>query len=190
MQPGPDPYGPPPTDPTAPPPHDPYAPLYGSAPGQPHDPYGPPPAPPYGAPPGAPYDPYGPPPAQPYGAAPGQPYGGTPGQPYGVAYQDPYGGTPIYPNAGYPFPQGQQNTLGLISMILGIASVPLVCCHLGLPLGIAAVVTGWLGKQKADQGLAGNQGQAMAGLICGAIGALLGLAWGALAIVGFSLSGP
>ncbi|WP_205801294.1 DUF4190 domain-containing protein [Micromonospora thermarum] len=167
MQPGPDPYGPRPTDPTAPPPHDPYAPPYGSAPGQPHDPYGPPPAQPYGAPPAAPY---GPPPAAPY--------------------QDPYGGTPMYPNAGYPFPQGQQNTLGLISMILGIASVPLVCCHLGLPLGVAALVTGWLGKQKADRGLAGNSGQAIAGMVCGAFGAVLGLAWGALAIVGFTLSGP
>lgn len=175
MQPGPDPYGQQPSDTTPPPPpSDPYAPPYGSGPGQPYDPYAPQP------------DPYAGPP---YPASPAQPHGAPPGQPYPTSYQDPYGGTPMYPNAGYPFPQGQQNTLGLVAMILGIASVPLVCCHLGLPLGIAAIVTGWLGKQKADQGLASNGGQALAGLVCGAIGAVLGLGWGGLALVGFASGG-
>ena len=60
-------------------------------------------------------------------------------------------------------------------MILGIASIPLACCYLGIPLGLTALITGWLGKQKADQGLAGNSGQALAGLICGAVGLLLGM---------------
>jgi hypothetical protein len=69
---------------------------------------------------------------------------------------------------------GQQpapnNTLGLVSMILGIVAIPLVCCfYLGIPVGIAAGVLGYLGKQKAEQGLATNRGQAMAGLICGAV---------------------
>ncbi len=60
------------------------------------------------------------------------------------------------------------NTLGLVSMILGIAAIPLVCCfYLGLPLGIAAVVLGFMGRQKADQGLATNRGQAQAGFFCG-----------------------
>ncbi|MFG1915608.1 DUF4190 domain-containing protein [Micromonospora sp. NPDC048898] len=159
-------------------------------PGQ--DPYGqqpnqdptapPPPAAPYGQQPtsGQPYgqqDPY---------AAPQAPYGQQPtsGQPYGQppAYQDPYGqplqyGTgPAYPNAGYPQAQGQNNTLGLVSMILGIASIPLLCCfYLGIPVGIAAVVTGYLAKQKVAQGQANNAGQAKAGLICGAVGVVLGI---------------
>lgn len=186
-QPGQDPYGQQPhQDPTAPPPHNPYA---------------PPPAAPYGQQPtsgqpyGQPSDPYGQPPAAPYGQQPtsGQPYGQQPtsGQPYGQPYQDPYaqqqqpyGAAPGYPNAGYPQPQGQQNTLGLVSMILGIASIPLVCClYLGIPVGIAAVVTGYLGKQKADQGLASNAGQAKAGLICGAIGAGLGILFIILGLV-------
>ncbi|MGK5742753.1 DUF4190 domain-containing protein [Micromonospora sp. URMC 103] len=144
---------------------------------QPHDPYAPPPAAPYGQQPTS---------GQPYGQQPtsGQPYGQQPtsGQPYGQPYQDPYGqqqpygGAPTYPNAGYPQTGGQNNTLGLVSMILGIASIPLVCClYLGIPVGIAGVITGYLAKQKADQGQASNAGQAKAGLICGAIGAGLGI---------------
>ncbi|MEU1398015.1 DUF4190 domain-containing protein [Micromonospora zamorensis] len=137
--------------------------------------------------PNAPQPPqYGQPPAAPYGQQPtsGQPYGQQPtsGQPYG---QDPYGqqqpqyggGGPTYPNAGYPQGgQGQNNTLGLVSMILGIASIPLICCfYLGIPVGIAAVVTGYLARQKVAQGQANNAGQAKAGLICGAVGVGLGI---------------
>ncbi|MFF0469842.1 DUF4190 domain-containing protein [Micromonospora zamorensis] len=127
--------------------------------------------------PNAPQPPqYGQPPAAPYGQQP------TSGQPYG---QDPYGqqqpqyggGGPTYPNAGYPQGgQGQNNTLGLVSMILGIASIPLVCCFfVGIPVGIAAVVTGYLARQKVAQGLANNAGQAKAGLICGAVAVGLGI---------------
>ncbi|MEU6078728.1 DUF4190 domain-containing protein [Micromonospora sp. NPDC047074] len=183
--PGQDPYGQQPhQDPTTPPPHDPYAPPPAAPYGQqPHDPYGQQPHDPYAAP----QSPYGQPPTsgQPYGQpTSGQPYGQPPisGQPYGQPpYQDPYGQQayppPMYPNAGFAGkgPGQQQNTLGLVAMILGIASIPLNCCYLGIPLGLAAVVTGWMGKQKADQGLADNNGQALAGLICGAIGVVLGL---------------
>lgn len=133
--------------------------------------------------------PYGQQPAAPYGQQPtsGQPYGQQPtsGQPYGQQqpYQDPYGqqqpqygAGPQYPNAGYPQAQGQNNTLGLVSMILGIASIPLVCClYIGIPVGIAAVVTGYLARQKVAQGQASNAGQAKAGLICGAVGVVLGI---------------
>ncbi|MGW5559351.1 DUF4190 domain-containing protein [Micromonospora sp. NPDC003944] len=147
---------------------------YGQQPNQ--DPTAPqPPASPYGQ---QPQDPY---------AAPQAPYGQQPtsGQPYGQQppYQDPYaqqqpqyGGGPTYPNAGYPQAQGQNNTLGLVSMILGIASIPLVCClYLGIPVGIAGIVTGYLAKQKVAQGQANNAGQAKAGLICGAVGVGLGI---------------
>ncbi|MFF0151307.1 DUF4190 domain-containing protein [Micromonospora sp. NPDC005203] len=183
--PGQDPYGQQPNqDPTAPPP--PAAP-YGQQPtsGQPYgqqDPYGAP-QPPYGQQPtsGQPYgqqDPYGAP-QPPYGQQPtsGQPYGQPP------AYQDPYGqqqpqygSAPGYPNAGYPQAQGQNNTLGLVSMILGIAAIPLLCCFsLGIPVGIAAVVTGYLARKKVAQGQASNAGQAKAGLICGAVAVGLGI---------------
>ncbi|QOC90399.1 DUF4190 domain-containing protein [Micromonospora craniellae] len=210
--PGQDPYGqqPPYGDPTAPPPHNPYAPPpanpYAPPPANPYatpephtpvpDPYGQQPASP------APYDPYGqqPPtsgqPYDPYSAPPyGQPpaYGPPPtsGQPYGQPYQDPYapqpyGAAPMYPHAGFAGSGGQQNTLGLVSMILGIVSIPLVCCYLGIPLGLAAAITGWMGKQKADQGLASNSGQALAGLICGGVGIVLGVLQIVLLMIGFA----
>ncbi len=203
------PYAPPPANPYAPPPANPYTPPadpysppadpYGPADNAPADPYGQqpygqqPPGPPPVSP--APYDPYAPPAAQP--PAYGQPAYGQPqvsGQPYGQPYADPYaaqqpyGGAPMYPQAGFGGPSGPQNTLGLLSMILGIASIPLSCCYLGIPLGAAALITGWLGKQKADQGLANNSGQALTGLICGGVGALFGVLQIVLLVVNVSLT--
>jgi hypothetical protein len=73
-------------------------------------------------------------------------------------------------------PQQPQNALGITSLVLGIASFPLLCCFsIGILTGIAAVVTGFLAKGKAEQGLATNRGMAMAGLICGAVAAALGV---------------
>jgi hypothetical protein len=134
------------------------------------DPYGQ--QPPYGGqPPYGQQPPQGPPPQ--YGEQPpqyGQPqYSNQPGQyPPAPGYQQP--GT-------YGAPGGQpSNTQGLISMILGIAAIPLVCCFgIGIPLGIAAGVLGFLGKRKAEQGLASNRGQALAGLICGVAAAVGGI---------------
>jgi len=189
--PGQDPYG------QQPPSQDPYA--------QPQQPYGQPTSgqPAYGEPTSG--QPYGQPTSgQPaYGQpAYGQPTSGQPasGQPYGQpAYADPYGqpssgqpyGAAGYPPAapGYPAPPAQQqNTLGLVSMILGIVAIPTICCfYLGIPLGIAAAVMGFLGKQKAEQGLANNRGQAMAGLICGAVAVGLGIIFIILYIIGVAV---
>ncbi len=80
------------------------------------------------------------------------------------------------PQGSYPGgPASPQNTQGLVGMILGIASIPLVCCCLGIPLGAAGAIVSYLGLQKANQGLANNRSQAMAGLICGAVGVVFGL---------------
>ena len=90
------------------------------------------------------------------------------------------------PPGGYPGgPGAPQNTQGLVGMILGIAAIPLICCCIGIPLGIAGAVVSWLGLQKANQGLATNRSQAMTGLVCGAIGAVLGIIlWGILFATG------
>ncbi|WP_028569492.1 DUF4190 domain-containing protein [Salinispora tropica] len=194
----------PPADPYAPP-ADPYAPPATSVPEQPYpqppaDPYAAPTAPlstppsdPYAAPAAPPYppgpNPYAAPAAPPYPPGP-NPYAAPtpPPYPYGTPtappHPAPYGGTQMHPNAGYPLPSTKQNQLGLISMILGIVSVPLGCCYLTLPLGVAALVTGWLGQQKVEKGLADNRGQALAGMICGAIGVLVSLGSIALSIIG------
>jgi hypothetical protein len=110
----------------------------------------------------------------PYGQQP--PSGDQPPQPpqYGQPPSDPY--AQQYPSApGYPEtygapPSQPSNTMGLVAMILGIVSLPLVCCFaIGVPLGLASAIVGFLGKRKADQGLATNGGQALTGLICGGI---------------------
>ncbi|WP_205650140.1 DUF4190 domain-containing protein [Actinoplanes solisilvae] len=84
---------------------------------------------------------------------------------------------PYYgPPAGQP---AQQNTQGLVGMIVGILSIPLACCGfagvLGIVLGIVGGVFSWLGLQKSKQGLASNRGQALAGLICSAVGVAFGI---------------
>lgn len=163
-------------------------------PGSGQDPYGQ--QPPYSDPYAQPqYQPQYPqqPPADPT-AAPATPTGQQPGQP--PQYQDPYAsptsgapyptsgpgypGAAPYQMAGYGGPTAgpqQSNTQGLLAMIFGIASIPGVCCSIvGLGLGIAAVILGVLGMKKADAGQASNRGQALAGVICGAIGAVLSIA--------------
>lgn len=69
-------------------------------------------------------------------------------------------------------PEASQNTFGLLAMILGIASIPLVFCFtMGLPFGVAAIVFGSLGLRSHRQGRATNRGQSIAGIACGAVGA-------------------
>ena len=95
---------------------------------------------------------------------------------------------PYYgPPQGQPVPPagGQQNTQGLVGMIVGIVSIPLACCAWGgIVLGVVGLVFSWLGLQKSNQGLASNRGQAMAGLICSAVGLVLGIL---ILILSFSL---
>jgi hypothetical protein len=69
-------------------------------------------------------------------------------------------------------PEASQNTFGLLAMVLGIASIPLIFVFtLGLPFGVAAIVFGVLGLRSYRQGSADNRGQSITGIVCGAIGA-------------------
>jgi len=52
----------------------------------------------------------------------------------------------------------------------------------GLPLSIPAMICGFLGIQKANQGLANNKGLAIAGLAIAAVGSLLSIGIAALGI--------
>jgi hypothetical protein len=70
-------------------------------------------------------------------------------------------------------PRPPDNTTGLLALVLGTASIPLLFCYVaGLPAGIAAIVLGIIGKRKADRGVAGNGGQAVLGIVTGAVGVL------------------
>ncbi|QGQ19191.1 DUF4190 domain-containing protein [Cellulomonas sp. JZ18] len=120
----------------------------------------------------------GQPPAYPQAPA----YGQAPG--YGQAPS--YGDAPAYGQAGQDAAQqgwGDQpaagstrrNALGIWSLVLGILSIVL-CCVGWLP-GIPAVILGFLGRSAASRGEATNRGIALAGIILGAIGLVIGLYW-------------
>lgn len=164
---------------------------------------GPPPGQaPYGQPPG--HVPHGqPPPGQaPYGQPP---HGHMPyGQPYGQA---PYGQAP--PNYGYGQPNyyGAAGPMGavpgmgmkrnesnaVVALIIGILSLPLsFCCGaFSLPVGIAAVVFGFLSLNKINDqpDVLDGRGMAIAGIICGGLAILLAIAM-VIMMVAFNVSAP
>ncbi len=64
----------------------------------------------------------------------------------------------------------QKQTLSIVSLVCGIVGLILgCCCCLGFIADIAAIVTGIIAKKKNVPG----QGMALAGIICGAIGAVI-----------------
>lgn len=78
-------------------------------------------------------------------------------------------------------PFGAQNlsstkdqTLPTVSLVLGILSLLLICCYGGFPLGLAAIVTGYLGMKNADDNPAryGGRGLAIGAMILGVISLL------------------
>ena len=84
------------------------------------------------------------------------------------------------PLANSAFVQGKNQTLATVSLVLGILSVVLFCCYGGLPLGIGAMITGYLGYNNANTNPMqfGGRGLALAGMIMGVMslaGSLIGL---------------
>ncbi|CAN5216746.1 hypothetical protein BH20ACI1_BH20ACI1_13980 [soil metagenome] len=73
-----------------------------------------------------------------------------------------------------PAGQGQNQTLAIVSLVLGILSIP--CCGFIL-FGIGALVTGFMAKGKADQNPDeyGGRGLALGGMILGGITIVIGI---------------
>jgi hypothetical protein len=100
-------------------------------------------------------------------------------------YQPPPGQGPTgsYPAGGYPpggYPAaGRRNGIGVAALVVGVVALVLVLLllfsPLGVLLGLIAVVLGILGLVRANRGEADNRGQAVAGLVTGAIALLLGI---------------
>ncbi|MFD6419036.1 DUF4190 domain-containing protein [Streptomyces sp. NPDC060194] len=115
-----------------------------------------------------------PPPMGPEGPSPAYGYPHTmPGHP-GPPAPSPYG----YGGYGYGWPGAHgpqpQNGFGIAALVLGIVSVVLFCVWgLGVVLGALALVFGILGRRRANRGQADNGGVALAGIILGAIGAVV-----------------
>lgn len=85
------------------------------------------------------------------------------------------------PQAPSAFPSvtnsGDQ-TLPIISLILGISGVLLsICCYAGIPLGAGAIIVGFLGMNNAnkDPMRYTGRGLAIGGMIAGAIGFLISM---------------
>ncbi|WP_330240942.1 DUF4190 domain-containing protein [Streptomyces sp. NBC_00525] len=159
----------------------------GTVPAPPVGPNGPgqavPPAGPHGYPGAtAPMD-GGPFAAPPYGypGAPG-PQGPPPYPQYGhPAGQLPQYGYPGYPGHGNPWGMpGTQpaNGLGIASLVLGIIATAGFCMYgLGIVLGILALIFGIIGRGRARRGEADNGGVALAGIILGSVGIVVGAAF-------------
>ncbi|MGQ4384408.1 DUF4190 domain-containing protein [Streptomyces sp. SAS_270] len=88
-------------------------------------------------------------------------------------------GLPPYGHGyGWPaMPLAPSNGMGTAGLVLGILAALVFCVWpLAIVLGILGVVFGALGRRKARRGEATNPGQALAGIICGAVGIALGIA--------------
>jgi hypothetical protein len=93
----------------------------------------------------------------------------------GAGYPPPgYAAPGFRPPIGARPPAQQQNILGTLGLIFGVLGIVLsICCYLGLPISVAGIVLGVLGKKKAADGLASNRSMALAGVVCGIVGAIL-----------------
>ena len=70
---------------------------------------------------------------------------------------------------------GQNKTLAIVSLVLGLVS--LLCCNWSFVLPIAAIITGFMAKNKANSDPAqyGGAGLALGGIITGAVSLVVGI---------------
>ena len=84
---------------------------------------------------------------------------------------------PAASNAPVAFGVAEQNKgLAIGSLVCGVLSCT-VCCSMGILLGPAALVMGFMAKKKADEypSQYGGRGLALGGMITGAVGVLFGI---------------
>lgn len=89
------------------------------------------------------------------------------------------------PFASPMFRQSRDKTLPTISLILGIASIVLICCYGGIWLGLPAAILGFLGMKNADRdpGKYDGRSMAIAGMILGGVSLLASLGFAFIAIL-------
>lgn len=111
-----------------------------------------------------------------------QPQFGAPNQ---QVYQQPFS----FPQPNFTAAYQDQN-LAIVALVLGIASIVLsLCCYAGLPIGIPALIVGYMAMKKADQDPQkyGGRGFAVGGMITGGIGLLISAGMLLLIIIGGAL---
>ena len=72
-------------------------------------------------------------------------------------------------------PDTPQNQFGVASVLLGLVGLLTCWLLLGVPFGIAAVVTGDIARRRVGRGEANNPRTAVAGMVLGAIAIVAGL---------------
>ncbi|MFJ3666706.1 hypothetical protein ACIPSE_09660 [Streptomyces sp. NPDC090106] len=103
---------------------------------------------------------------------------GAPAQGYG------YPGGPQTGYYGWPGQAMPENGMGTAGLVLGVLSAIVFCLWpLAIVLGVLGVIFGAVGRGKAKRGVSTNAGQALAGIICGAVGIVLGVGMGLLIIL-------
>jgi hypothetical protein len=82
---------------------------------------------------------------------------------------------------------GQNQTMPIVSLVLGIVSI---CCPIGVLTGPAALITGFLGIKNinSDPNQFGGKGLAIAGMITGGIFFVLSIVWWILQLIGASIA--
>lgn len=83
----------------------------------------------------------------------------------------------------------KDNSLPTIALILGISSWVLMCCYLGVPLGAAAVITGYIGYSRtgSDPDRYGGAPLAVVGMILGGISFFLTILMFIFGVIGGAL---
>lgn len=81
--------------------------------------------------------------------------------------------------------QSRDQTLPTIALILGILSLPMICCYGGIWLGLPAAIIGFLGMRNADSDRTryGGRGMAIGGMVLGVISFLSTLVVAFFAII-------
>ncbi|BBX63458.1 hypothetical protein MSAS_26320 [Mycobacterium saskatchewanense] len=72
-------------------------------------------------------------------------------------------------------PDAPQNQFGVASLILALVALMTCWLLLGVPLGVAAVVTGDLARRRVKRGEANNPRIALAGMILGGVAIVAGV---------------
>jgi hypothetical protein len=72
-------------------------------------------------------------------------------------------------------PDKPQNQFGVAALILGLVALATCWLLVGVPFGIAAVITGDTARRRVKRGEASNPRTAMAGIVLGAVAIIVGL---------------
>lgn len=111
--------------------------------------------------------------------APPAGYGSAPAtQP--PAFPPPGFAQPAQVGYGYGVVPPRNETLAIIALVLGLVGLPMLClCGFGTLLGVGAIVTGIIGRNRvlASPGTLTGDGMALAGIILGAITTVLGVGY-------------